>query len=79
MRRSRGALREEKTEAISGERRCHLAMMIMTSGPDCQLPGTILHHNINNRSRLGSGILESFGGRVVFSQAGCKSCKESLF
>lgn len=54
-------------------------MMIMTSGPDCQFPGIILHHNINNRSRLGSEILESFGGRVVFLQAGCKSFKESLF
>lgn len=54
-------------------------MMIMTSGPGCQLRGKILHHNINNRSRLGSEILESFTDRVMFSQAGCKSLHEIEF
>ena len=53
-RRSRAALQGEKTKRKQlEERRCHLAIMIMTSGHDCQLQGKILHHNINNGSRLG--------------------------
>lgn len=34
-------------------RRCHLAIMIMTSSHHCQPGGKISHHNINNSSRLG--------------------------
>lgn len=49
------------------ERRCHPAMMIMTSGPGCQLQRKILHHNVNNSSRLGSQIPGSFNDGHVFT------------